>query len=464
MGLLLKSGGVRAAFDLRTAARKKRGSMKTLKMFLAILGFSTIILIPPAFSQEAYKFELMWGSPGAGNDQFNNPVGVAVDPSGNVYVADYGNHRIQKFNSNGNFITQWGSPGDSYFAQSVVVDPSGNVYVVANETTIKKFDPNGNLITTWENSFNDLGSGQIATDLLGNVYATNHYVCYLSVCPGPTTRYSIRKFDPNGNLMVEWGESGAGDGQFWAPKGVAADASGNVYVADTGNHRIQKFDSNGNFISKWEIEGTENGQSPAPYSISTDSGGNIYVFMGNDRIQKYDSTGYLITEWGYWGHAEGQFDGPGGIAVDSSGNVYVADSGNDRIQKYSPGEQEPIPLPDLTGQWTSLLQRCRNTRNGPKCAVTGKLSVQNTGNQNAPSSSVRFYLSNDAYIDGTDIFLRQVATGSVKMGTSKSKVLSHSLPVGETASGKYIIAVIDADNTVTESDKNNNYAAFGPIP
>lgn len=437
---------------------------KALRLFSAVICFGIVCTSLPAFSLEAYTFGRMWGSQGAGNGQFNSPTGVAVDPSGNVYVADYGNHRIQKFNSNGNYITQWGSPGDSYFAESVAVDLSGNVYVVGNETTIKKFDPNGNLITTWENSFNDLGSGQIATDLLGNVYATNHYVCYLSACPGPMTRYSIRKFDSNGNLMVEWGESGASDGQFLSPRGVAADAYGNVYVADTGNHRIQKFDSTGNFISKWGIEGAKDGQSPAPYVISIDSGGNVYVFVGNDRIQKYDSTGNLITEWGYWGQAEGQFDGPGGLAVDSSGNVYVADSGNDRIQKYSPGEQAPIPLPDLTGLWASLVQRCRNTRNGPKCTITGKLSVQNTGNQNASSSFVRFYLSNDAYINGADIFLKQVATGSVKMGTSKAKMLSQSLPVGETASGKYIIAVIDAGNIVTESDKNNNYAVFGPIP
>jgi hypothetical protein len=195
--------------------------MKMVKVFPVILGLMFFIILP-AFSQRVYNFELMWGSYGAGNGQFNNPVGVAVDSSGNVYVADYGNHRIQKFNQNGNYITQWDSPGDSHFAESVAVDPSGNVYVVGNLTTIKKFDSNGNLIDTWKHSVNDLGSGQIATDLLGNVYATNHYVCFLSACPGPMTRYSIRKFDPTGNLMVEWGESGTGDGQFWYPRGVAA--------------------------------------------------------------------------------------------------------------------------------------------------------------------------------------------------------------------------------------------------
>ena len=443
---------------------------KIFKAFVCLLMVSYAI---PAFSQEAYKFELMWGFLGTGDGQFNVPVGVVVDSSGNVYVADSHNNRIQKFDSNGNFLTQWGSP--SFSPQSVAVDSSGNVYVVADETSIRKFDSGGNLITSWSIlgiPLNLLCLGQITTDSLRNLYATTHYCCnlpccFLSACPEPLPepdKFGILKFDLNGNLIAKWGDWGTGDGQFNGPEGVAVDSSGHIYVADRGNHRIQKFDLNGNSIFRWGIEGTEDGQFFAPYGVAVDSPGNVYVSdSGNDQIQKFDSTGNFITKWGYWGQAEGQFDGLGGIAVDSSGNVYVADTGNHRIQRFSPSGQEPIPLPDLTGQWTSLIQRCRNTRIGPKCAISGKLDIRNIGNQNARFSFVRFYLSNDAYIDGADIFLKQVATGSVRMGTSKAKMLSYSFPFGETASGKYIIAVIDVDNAVTESNKSNNYAVFGPI-
>ncbi len=522
-----------------------------------------IFTVVPAFSQEAYKFELMWGSLGTGDGQLNLPVGVAVDSSGHVYVADSGNHRIQKFDASGNFIIQWGSPGESFFAQSVAVDLSGNVYVVANETSIKKFDSNGNLITTWEIPLTFHCLGQIAADLLGNVYATTHYCCYLSACPEPTDRFDIRKFDSNGNLIAKWGGWGAGDGQFNDPEGVAVDSLGNVYVADWGNERIQKFDSNGNFITKWDAGPT----ILPPSKVAVDLSGNMYTigwfvppFVGPTnqfRIQKFDPNGNLIAEWGSYGDAYGQFDGPTGISVDFSESVYVADMRNNRIQKFSPanGPQEiisdpnlpigpsfgvtgagynfttgdssstlghpleyrfywgdgtysnwsvstsapkswsspgrytvsakarcavdtvvesewsealevtvTVPLPDLVGQWRSLVHRCRNTKSSAKCKVNGKLNIQNVGTLNAASSNVRFYLSDDGIFDeGVDTFLKQVSTGSVKIEKSKMKTLSCSFPVGQTASGKYIIAVIDADNTVLESNESNNYVVFGPI-
>jgi hypothetical protein len=123
------------------------------------------------------------------------------------------------------------------------------------------------------------------------------------------------------------------------------------------------------------------------------------------------------------------------------------------------------PAPDLTGEWLSqITQTCKETSKGPKCKVSGTLGVKNIGNQDAPSSRVRFYLSNDRTYDKDDIFLKQVATGTLKAGKSKAKKLSGSLPPGTTGSGKNIIAVIDADKTVAEANETNNNAVYGPIP
>ncbi len=152
------------------------------------------------------QFVLQWGSLGTGNGQFGFPVGIAVDGSGNVYVVDTNNNRIQKFDGTGAFLTTWGSPGpgDGQFDSptGVAVDGSGNVYVT---------DRNNN---------------------------------------------RIQKFNGTGTFLMKWGSPGEGDGQFNNPRGVAVDGSGNVYVVDGDirdrkSSRIQKFNGTGTFLMKW---------------------------------------------------------------------------------------------------------------------------------------------------------------------------------------------------------------------
>ncbi len=122
------------------------------------------------------------------------------------------------------------------------------------------------------------------------------------------------------------------------------------------------------------------------------------------------------------------------------------------------------PLPDLTGQWDSLTQSCKNSPKGTRCTLKGKFTAQNIGNKDASSSTVKFYLSDNNTYNGGDTLLKQVSSGSIKAGGSKLINLNINLASGQTASGKYVIAVIDADNTLTESNESNNQAVYGPIP
>ncbi len=119
--------------------------------------------------------------------------------------------------------------------------------------------------------------------------------------------------------------------------------------------------------------------------------------------------------------------------------------------------------PDLTGQWTSLTNKCTDTDDGIRCKVRGKLKISNIGNLTAKSSKVRYFLSNDAVFDPGDTLLKKVATGKIKKGKSTTKTFSYTFPHGEAVSGKYILAVIDFDNTVVEIDETNNIA-YGQIP
>ena len=204
-------------------------------------------------------------------------------------------------------------------------------------------------IDKWENSF--AGPIDIAVDPSGK---------YVYVADGGNSL--IKKFDANGFdkdalYLMSWGSFGTGPNQLRNPSGVAVDPSGKyVYVADTENDRIQKFDSdNGIVILSWGATcHLENGQGcidpdgPAgpltlgdgqlyfPTGIYIDKSRYVYVAdTYNDRIQKFDNNGTFITKWGYSGTENGNFSLPADIAVDPSGKyVYVADTYNDRIQKF----------------------------------------------------------------------------------------------------------------------------------
>ncbi|AKB46497.1 cell surface protein [Methanosarcina sp. Kolksee] len=282
---------------------------------------------------ETYHFVAKWGSEGSSDGQFSSPCGVVIGPSGNVYVADTSNHRIQEFDSSGSFINKWGSYGSSSNGpfsspQGVAVDSSGNVYVADTYNhRIVKFDSSGKCLTKWGSEGS--GEGQfyypqgIAVDSSGNVYVAD------------TSNNRIQEFDSNGKYITQLGSEGTGYGELDDPRGVAVDSSGNIYVADTYNNRIQKFDSNGEFLASWGSGGSGNKQFSSPSGVAVDSSGNIYIAdLYNNRIQKLDSNGIYLTQWGIYGSDDGQFYNPVGVFVDSSGNISVADTYNHRIQKF----------------------------------------------------------------------------------------------------------------------------------
>ncbi|MEK9145953.1 MAG: hypothetical protein AAB339_10115, partial [Elusimicrobiota bacterium] len=220
-------------------------------------------LTPPAFS-------LGWGSTGTANGEFITANGIAVDSSGNVYVVDQKNHRVQKFDNSGNFLTNWGSFG------------SGN----------------GQMNQPYS----------AAVDASGAVYVTDFF------------NSRVQKFDSAGNFLAKWGTSGSGNGQFSSLGGIAVDPSGNVYTAERGNHRVQKFDSSGNFLAKWGSQGTTEGKFDAPWGVAADASGNVYVADGsngiskkNHRIQKFDSSGNFLAKWGDLGTFEGLLNSPRGL-------------------------------------------------------------------------------------------------------------------------------------------------------
>jgi tripartite motif-containing protein 71 len=173
----------------------------------------------------------------------------------------------------------------------------------------------------------------VAVDTLGNVYVADQL------------SYVVEKFTATGVFETEWGSYGGGHGQFGPIGGLATDAAGNVYVVDSSHNRIEKFDPNGNFITAWGHPGSELGQfhffssqnptQPPGGGIAV--GGN-YVYVadsGNDRIERFNLEGGEAMQWGSFGDGPGQFSYPRGVAANAS-EVLVTDDDNHRIEKFGP--------------------------------------------------------------------------------------------------------------------------------
>jgi len=293
-----------------------------------------------------------------------------VDGSENLYVADMGNDRIQKFTSDGVFLTQWGSDsGDGRLRRprDIAVDGNGDIYVVNEDSgLIKKFTSDGTFLTAW----GGLGSGNgqfdspssIAVDGGGNVYVTDTD----SSGWGEPENNRVQKFTADGTYLTQWGYRGSGDGQFNTPSGIAVDGRGNVYVADTFNDRIQKFTADGVFLAKWGSCGSGNGQFRWPNGIAVDGSGNIFVVdFSNDRIQTFASDGTFLAKWG---SPDRGFSYPAGIAADGIGNVYVVNRRDDRIQKFT------VDGAFLT-QWGSRGSEVGQFRSPEGIAVDGSWNV-----------------------------------------------------------------------------------------
>jgi DNA-binding beta-propeller fold protein YncE len=228
---------------------------------------------------------------------FNEPWGVAVGPDGSVYVTDTWNHRVQKFDSDGQPITMWGQYGQP----------------LADVPESKSF--------FW-------GPRGIAVDSKGHVYVAD------------TGNKRIVIFDADGKYISEFGTAGLDPGQFDEPVGVAIGADGTVYVTDTWNQRVQSFAPSEDGITfaplaQWDVNAWF-GQSldNKPFiAVSPDN----HVFITDPegyRVIEFTNDGKFVRTWGDFGDGADGIGLASGIAVDAAGNVWVTDAGNNRILKY----------------------------------------------------------------------------------------------------------------------------------
>ena len=318
------------------------------------------------------------GTPGFSGDnapaiaaQLQGPTGLAMDAAGGLYIADSGNYRIRKV-SNGAIATVagtgWSSFGGDgglatgaqlFWPQGVAVDSTGNVYIADTQNFSVRKVAKGVVTTV-------AGTG---TQLQGPIGpATNAQLTYpTGVAADSVGNLYIADRDSNSIRKVANGviTTAVGGGSAWVgpptidwlygPSGVAVDGAGGLYIADTYNQLVRKV-SNGvvtDVAGTGMHEPSSGDNSPAtsaslfsPTAVAVDSAGNLYIAdSGNSRIRKV-SNGIITTVAGNGGYGFSGDNGPAtsaqlydpyGVAVDSAGNLYIADTGNSRIRKVSNG-------------------------------------------------------------------------------------------------------------------------------
>jgi len=336
---------------------------------------------------------------GATSASITNPDGVAVDSSGNVYIADTGNYLVRAVATNGNITRVAGNETSFIYAadgisatstytstEGVSVDSSGNIYIADQANNrIRKVSVGTGLISTVAG-----GSGVDTGDDIAATSAKlfNPMDVYVhasgSIFIADTASSNLRMVDLAGNihLLAGWptrtdhGYNGdnadATTKKLKNPRGVFVAASGDIYIADTGNNRIRKI-HNG-IITTVAGDGTASfggdgalatsAQLNSPYDVVVDAVGNIYIAdTNNHRVRKVDiRTGNINTLCGtgtpgYNGDlinsTAAQLNAPMGLALDADGNLFVSDDGNNRIRVIT---NDPPSVPtSLSGRFDTIV-------------------------------------------------------------------------------------------------------------
>lgn len=374
-------------------------SIRAIFLFL-----NGLILLYPALAQSPQTYAMATyagnGTAGFSGDgaaanaaQLSGPAGLWVDGAGNLYIADQFNHRLRKVDAGSRNISTiagngtMGFAGDNAAATSadlntpgdVVVDSAGNIYIADTGNDVIRKVTSGGTISTFAGNygagFNFGGDGGAASGAVFNTPSAVVLDSSGNLYIADTVNNRIRKVSASNNIVTTLAgqdASGfAGDNgraifaKLNAPRGLAVDASGNLYIADSLNHRIRKVTPAG-IISTVVGSGTPgfsgdggpalNAQLNRPLAITLDAAGNMYIADSfNSRIRKVSSSGIITTiagngSFGYNGDGypatSFPLKFPSGVAVDGAGNVYIGDTQNNAVRLLTP--QAPPSPPSVS--------------------------------------------------------------------------------------------------------------------
>ncbi|MGN6603931.1 MAG: gliding motility-associated C-terminal domain-containing protein [Ginsengibacter sp.] len=414
---------------------------------------------------------------GSAADQFFSPQSICLDASGNLYVSDAVNERIQKFPPGStrmtNGITVAGGNGGGSGANQVdypigiCIDAAGNLYIAdelnqrvqkwAPEATFGVTVAGGNGKGNSANQFND--PYDVAVDALGNLYVVDWLNNRVQKFPPGSTSAT------NGVTVAGGNGAGTAANQLYLPTNVFVDASGNIYVTDRTNERIQKWApgaTSGITVAGGNGIGSAANQLDAPFGIFVDPAGYLYVAdYSNSRIQRFPpgstgaTDGVTVAGGNGFGNAANQFNGPGSVFVTANGDIYVEDFQNERVQKWS---NRPIDTTFVTltaGTYTAIVtdsSGCSVTTNPVVISpsVSAQISIKETG-KNLCSGTGTFIAT--VLNGGTTPHFQWQVNGS-DVGTDQNRYSFSNLADGDSiicvmrGNAACMINSLDTSNTV----------------
>jgi YYY domain-containing protein len=295
--------------------------------FTGTMPVTTIEDIPRLAAEEAR------GAPEEARPQFpagrlHQPRGVAVAGDGTIFVADFGNNRVQVFAVDMSAGRAWGTrgegPGQFKDPCGIAVGPSGEVFVADTwNQRVQAFSKDGDYLREWGSSF--FGPRGIAVDAKGRVFVAD------------TGNGRVLRFSAAGQREIEWGKKGDKAGEFFEPTGLAVDAAGKVYVADNGNGRLQIFTADGQFVSEFAVSGWESKVYSEPH-VAIDARGTIWVTVATEKeVRNYDGSGKLLRTIKGTSVPGVAFEMPMGVAYSAAAKALIITDLENRIVR--------MPLP-----------------------------------------------------------------------------------------------------------------------
>ena len=289
------------------------------------------------------------GTEGSGEGQLEDPGDVAIDASGDIWVLDTGNDRVEELNAEGAFLRQFGSAGSEHGQLSrpagLALGVSGDVWVAdRGNNRVEEFSATGEYLRSFGVRGTKNGDfkspGGIAIDG-GSVWVSD------------SQNGRVQRFSEAGEYEATVAGTGSAPGEVGEPEGMAVDAKGDVWVADSSNQRVEEFGESGEYLREITGEGVP-GEAMSPYGVAV-TGGDVFVGdVASDRVVELAEDGEYLAQFGTPGAELGQLrlGVPMGLATDSHGDVWVTDTDNDRLQEWVPSPAAPasVTTPSVSGE------------------------------------------------------------------------------------------------------------------